>query len=432
MTLKNNELVTLSEWHNYFSTACVYLPLIQRNYKWPDVSPEDKPEIHSAQQFIESLWDAFIAFMKSRQIDNYYTIGMLTLYLEKEGALEVKSLKTNVQLVDGQQRIITLKLIFKILSPNANYLPISFERDIKLPFKHSRQYYLENLLDDPNTDIIQNTDMVRFSKNYSAIKKYLYEQPEFDVNKEIFLEYLLTHVKILFHCTEVEPFDEFLNINKNKTRFTISDHIKAQLMFDSESDRESILELFTSLSKSLFIDDLYEGISLGYISDYQINRNSQLVYPDENRLKVLFVDRYKGNSRKDYQKDQELQHLEHYNTFLLQLTEDAQSHQKNQLKGYMCFYYLNNKNMRYFKLLDCHQEYSFEEILLQQIETMSNVKRQCFIESQLSGQIAFAELIKNIKNKQSSFWVAMDDTLWENFKVDYKTYIDNKYSEVVL
>lgn len=429
MKIKNNELVTLFELHNYFSASCVYLPLIQRNYKWPDVSPNDKPEVHSAQQFIESLWDAF---KTNRTIDSHYTIGMLTLYPEKEDESDVKSLKTNVQIVDGQQRIITLKLIFKVLAPNKNYFPISFERDTKLPFEYSRQYYLENLLDNPNADIKKNTDMVRFSKNYGAIKNYLQDQPDFNNNKEIFLEYLLTHVKILFHCTEVEPFDEFLNINKNKTRFTISDHIKAQLMFDSESDRESILELFASLSKSLFIDDLYEGISLGYISDYQINRNSQLVYPDENRLKVLFVDRYKGNSRKDYQKEHELQHLEHYNTFLLQLTEDAQSHQKNQLKGYMCFYYLNNKNMRYFKLLDCHQEYSFEEILLQQIETMSNVKRQCFIESQLSGQIAFAELIKNIKNKQSSFWVAMDDTLWENFKVDYKTYIDNKYSEVVL
>lgn len=425
MNIKNNETINLSDLNRYFLDYDVYLPLIQRNYKWPSVTPDNAAEIHSAQRFAKDLWQAFL---RTNDINTSYTIGMITLYIE-----DLTNEIVRFQIVDGQQRMITLKLLLKALAPEDEYFPLTFERDEELPLEQSRNYFLSHHLEAQHPLPFENTDMQRFGENYRAIVCYLMQQPEFTQKKQAFQQFILHRVLILFHCTDIEPFDEFLNINKNKTRFSISDHMKAQLMIDypKPEERIQILDVFSSLAKHLFNDELWEGVKLGYVAQDKGQQNIQLHYPDENRLKVLFVDRHQGNSKANYHKKKDLHYLFKYDTFLTQLSLDTVTYKKNQLNGYICFYYLNDAKIRYFKLLNSSENvFFFEEILMEQMQEMNSFKKNCFIESQLSGQTHFKDIVKSVKNlENSTTWIAMEDYLWGDFTNYYQTYIQEKYAK---
>lgn len=419
-------MINLGTLERYFETHQVYLPIIQRNYKWPATTPKKNPEIHSAENFAHDLWHAFL---QSKNLEDRYTVGMITLYSE-----ETEQAPNRIQIVDGQQRIITLKLLLKFLDKNRTYFNLEFERDEGLSSKQTRKHFIENYLSVTQPLPFENTDMFRFIENYRAITEFFTQQEDFEGKKESFKQYLFQQVYILFHVTDVEPIDEFLNINKNKTRFSISDHIKAQLILDNPHEqRTQILNLFASLSKNLFNDTLWTGISLGYTpkNPLENSRDIQLCYPDENRLKILFVDRYKGNSKLGYQKDTEFQQLMLYDGFLKSLNKDVLSNNMNQLYGFECYYHVGEKKKRYFKLLNEANPQSkyFEEILLNEIHTNKAFVKSCFIQSQLTGQTQFDE-IKNLHIElDKPSWLSMTENLWDKFVKHYESYIDEKYTK---
>lgn len=141
-----------------------------------------------------------------------------------------------------------------------------------------------------------------------------------------FFNFIINNVYVLLHVTGNEPFDEFVNLNKNKTRFVISDRIKAHLIIDSEKhEKEAILHLFQDLSKLLFNKlDVWELVQQGYIegnipeSDQKRYKNKH--YPDENRLKLLCCERYgsdefDSNSILEYDYNVELTHLKQYKKY---------------------------------------------------------------------------------------------------------------------
>ncbi len=234
--MENNTMVSFAEMiENCFNQYDVYIPLIQRNYKW---------NTSTAAKLATDLWNAYKNKLPT------YTVGMITLFEEPQNS---ENAKTKIQLIDGQQRIITMFMLLQFLrskrtssetnTASALEFDFRFERDDGVSRNEdTRQAYLKNIASPVSSALSMSPDKKRFHDNFKAIKTALEQQEGFQdlVNSaeqiDPFISYIGEHLYFLLHITPNTPLSEFLNINKNKTRFAVSDKIKAHLIIDSKTN----------------------------------------------------------------------------------------------------------------------------------------------------------------------------------------------------
>lgn len=442
--MENNKMVSFRELiEECFNKYVVYIPLIQRNYKW------DK---ETARKLVKDLWDSY------KKGIPVYTAGMITLYKENENKM---------QLIDGQQRTITLFMLLKILEPKENYFQFKFERDDGIKEdNYKREYCLSNIgVFSQKEDIY--TDIRRFNDNYREMKKEM-ETEDRKEKYTCFREYILNNLYFLIHISEVEPFDEFINLNKNKTRFVISDRIKANLIIDSNTheERDNILSLFKKLSVLLFLnsdknDSVWNLISQGYIEGEIPEDNSKRIkyklYPDENRLKLLCCERYgsdntDGSSTIGYEKEKEYETLKLYEQILSTLENDKNEKNWCLYNGFNAIHHLSKDNdaeKRFFSLLNKYKDENFnyleefyKHLLLEKNENKNAFYISCFIESQLKNELCDMKkkIIdehkniqdelndkKNTKTNEINSWINNGMKELEEYLQIYDIYIQNKY-----
>jgi hypothetical protein len=441
--MENNKMVSFNNiMDNCFKSYDVYIPLIQRNYKWDTVT---------AAKLAVDLWSAF------KKEQTTYTVSMITFYKEPEDHNQLKNFKPKMQLIDGQQRIITLFMLLKYIMPEEEYFSFGFERDEGIKeTKLNRKSYLTNIaFSNFWEEKDMYTDLIRFKNNYEAIKTALEtaEPNAYETgyaNK--FADYIRKNVYFLMHISETEPFDEFINLNKNKTRFVISDRIKANLIIDSKekSDKEKVLNLFKNLSEILFSKkDVWELLQQGYcetkIPERDEKREKNKHYPDENRLKLLCCERYGSDefdvsSTLGYEPEKELAFLTQYSDILSSLCDDISNQNWNSYNAFNCLHKLKNE-LRFFGMLKEKTENTLGKLEGYLLNECINMKepfaKACFIESQLGDEKLSFEYIDNQKNiceefnngETQKFWLnnGMDD--FEIFMQIYYDYIDEKYNK---
>lgn len=496
--MKNTgNIKSIKEIMEIIKEGYVSIPLIQRNYKWT---------MECASELAEDLWNAYISDKKS------YMLNMITIY--NDGSI--------LQILDGQQRLITLKLFLAFLDRETNNINFLFERDEKIDERKGRRYFIDYILkenyifqDDKkmyvdvnrlynnfismiipisfrsiymfyekcldkakNVDIevesifkkdlnkeisnildkiinIDNLERVkeifnleikeieriftlckdfnRFSSsidNYNYISndeirvsKYSYEyqkilnQKIFKVINEIGLdniildsrrkelaEYIKEKVEMLYHETISKPIEEFLNINENKTLFVISDYIRANMISDNpingdideitknrnQYNRNKVLNLFTSLSNYLYNDkyiDIWNLIKTRY-DDFE-------KYPDINRLKVLFCDKYLGTSVKGYSFEEEIKRLEYFNMILKKLSYEVCA--ENIMPNKQIIW--NTYNAVYM-LLECKKDSRFFTLFTQKnIDDCTELENVVVKE-----KFCFFEKAYEILSSSSDFW----------------------------
>lgn len=418
--MNNNSMVSLLELKEQcFDINKVYIPLLQRNYKWEKSNKDNKP---SAEKFARDLYNRY-----KYHREEIYTIGMITLYEEN---------KKKFQLIDGQQRIITLTLLLKLLDSETEYFMFDFERDEKLEENYiKRSRYLKDINNIKIDEKYMYTDLIRFKENYEMMELVLREEGYDKFEKKDFLKFIFNNVKVLFHLTSSEPVDEFLNINKRKTPFVISDFIKANMIIDAEQthkktenniSRISILEIFRKLSLYLFYFEFnytWELINQGYI----LNK-------EENRLKILFCDRYDYNNTINYKYKDEYELLKYYEKILSCINNDIRENNWNTINGFNCLRNIIDNKLRFFsmfgenynkKVIKLH----LEEIFLNLIDNKNRNKISYFIESQLYSQKINTEDYKKLPDKDSENWVYISSKEEINeFKKYYQQYIEEKYN----
>lgn len=471
--MKNNTMISFQEIiESYFKEYDIYIPLIQRNYKWP---------IPTARQLAIDLWNAY---QNKRSV---YTIGMITLFEEPQASTNSKP---NMQLIDGQQRIITLFMLLQFLKSKCTsdidflkFFNFRFERDGTLDAKDTRQAYLKNIASPKSSDCKMTPDKNRFQENFNAIEKALEQQEGFEdlVNSpqqtKEFIDYIGKNLYFLLHITPNTPLSEFLNINKNKTRFVVSDRIKAHLIIDSktkgeEGAREEILALFKNFSKILFNNaTIWNLICRGYIKedipDSNEPRSKNHLYPDENRLKLLCCDRY-GTDEHDvqsisgYEYEEELGKLHKLHKILQELQKDIGEGNLHSHNGFACLNQLD-PSIRFFyhtpkdsssqdqaasctalpKDFLCNAAH-LEEYLLHCWQSIEPFAKNCFIDTQLSNNkeinIDFSKQFKEIKkikdafksNTQSEHWIYTGQEDFQTFEMIYQNYIQEKYKGNVI
>lgn len=117
--VEKKSCISLKELQLYFENEKIkaVIPLLQRNYKW---------SAECAAELAEDLWDFYC---KNKDCDNIpYLLKLLTIHLG-----QVENEIKQVQVIDGQQRIITLAILFsffrKFSKNKKKVLDFSFERD---------------------------------------------------------------------------------------------------------------------------------------------------------------------------------------------------------------------------------------------------------------------------------------------------------------
>lgn len=425
MNMENNKMISFDDIIKAcFKKREVYIPLIQRNYKW---------DCDTAAKLATDLGKAFLKKQET------YTVGMITFYNESN---------EKMQLIDGQQRIITLYMLLKFLNPNEEYFSFGFERDNGITeSEHTRRNYLKNITSPEYLTDNLYTDLIRFRNNYNKIQEQLTISED---KYEAFSAYIKGHVYFLLHISEAEPFDEFINLNKNKTRFVISDRIKANLVIDSQEKlkKDEVLKLFKDLSEMLFLKkDIWNLVQQGYLaSDLPEDNKRQRcrLYSDENRLKLLCCERYGSDdcdvsSTLGYEYNKELACLKKYRNILAILLTDINKGSWSSYNAFNCLYKLNTlqgdeNNLRFFKMLESENCDYLEEYLLEECKRKNDPFFQaCFIESQLcegKSKLEYIDISKGFKEdfiKDEQGWLSNGASEFPCFERIYSTYIMGKY-----
>lgn len=497
--MKNmGNMKSIAEIHSIIEREPTCIPLLQRNYKWSR---------ECASELAEDLWDAF------REGKTSYQLNMITIYKDRE--------REQLQILDGQQRLITLRLLLSILEPGRRNLDFSFERDAKIDDKRGRGYFIHNLqgnlfeasnqnpadtlsvdvkrlwenysamliplsfrtvhafyekcletADEKNTNelkanfrqnlnervvferteqyfgsgLIQNeknsltftpdeTERILnlcgdfqklFSNNsedneisddeirvsnlsdrfqeiwYSKVQNFFSAIKDFKIaekykDSERLADFIKNKVEMLYHETTSEPIDEFLNINENKTRFVVSDYIRANMISDNPVDgegltkadreknqrnREEVLKLFAEISGFLYREKyavLWELIRNRY-DDFE-------THPDINRMKVVFCDKYFGTSTKGYKFEEELSRLRYFSYILDSLAREIGLETEEDAKAETGVSVFWNTYNAVYMLLECKERYRFFSLFTKEdivgrkdLREVTDRERFCFFE----------------------------------------------------
>lgn len=283
------------------------IPMYQRNYKW---------NAEAAENLVTGIVDAYENEIKK-------SIGLITLY-KKEDVLNT------YDVIDGQQRFTTLAILLSILDSSTNIV-LSFERDEKENNKR-----LEAIKSDENCK--DCTDVNRIKRNRKAMNDVLKKR----VSKEKWeklADYILNKVIMLCSIVNSLPVEEFMNLNAYKTAFSISDHIRANLIAlnsfhkDELEEKDNTCILARCLSKYSYktaVSILYNNIQEKlyeiekkdgkYRSIYALLKEPEIIIEPkyESRINIVFGGMLKEDS-KSYESGEITENLDYWIKMLQKL-----------------------------------------------------------------------------------------------------------------
>lgn len=272
------------------------VPLYQRNYKWNE---------EVAVKLVQDL-------LKAYQEGTKKSIGLITLYKGKDEEI--------YDVIDGQQRLITLTILFSLLyASGQNPIKLCFQRDGAE--RDGLAMHRGNALYAAGAPQNGTTDTDRIVRNHhamaDALQEYKRENAGFDCNA--FATFALEKCIMLCSVMKNPPVDEFMNLNAYKTAFSVCDYVRSHLImlntFYKKELEENISDILGGLSKYTYktavaelynqiLDILYIEENESYFSSpYKVlvntKRCSSVLDADayhESRINVLFglQDRSRG------------------------------------------------------------------------------------------------------------------------------------------
>lgn len=203
------------------------IPYLQRAYKWKE---------KQAKQMLED----FSEFLKQEK--TYYCMQPLAVVRKGDNKYE---------LLDGQQRLTTLLILWRILfeddKENTSYpYKFEYERDDSESDTLINRYSFITESDEIKKGEHRNIDKYYMSKVYGAIKQYFdnpFDNPEEKEKKKNAFKKLLKgdgkHILFLWYeVNEEEKHTTFAHLNSGKIELTCSELIKAVLL--SDGNKESL------------------------------------------------------------------------------------------------------------------------------------------------------------------------------------------------
>ena len=415
------------------------IPYIQRNYRWK--ANETRYDWDKSNQYM------FQACEKGKRntahnlmyeiCENYVNkkdmiLGIVVLYEEKD-----KINNNKRQIIDGQQRLITLSLIMRFLCNQINndngvdknwlkeecikknWYMLYFERDGEE--NKDRYNYMYG-----TTENRKSVDVKRMIENYEEIGRvYEYWHNKYQVDAEKIIEFINKNVLIIIRETDSKPIDEFLNMNSFKTPFSICDYVKVFLLNYAikKGKKEEVLNLYREIAYYLY-NSKYKEIqkvltqgSKRVCVDKENTNNRKRGCDDEenanNRIDLLYEDNYKEAVDKEGV-DSAL-----VNDIYLKANID----EKEKIKTEEAAYNWEIKRLEYFRVVlkGLCEEYDNKNYnTLNMFNVLYRKTRKSF----------FSLFTNEVINDNKSFNCVINDTCKENI-ANYNCVIQSvKYSEL--
>lgn len=219
------ELKSIAELEN----LAFYIPDYQRGYRW-------------TRRQVEDLLNDIFEFSQKENAGIYCLQPLVVIKKSSEEQLldrvhaakdldEVKRiLNGQWEVVDGQQRLTTIRLILEVLNCPCY--------DIAYQTRENSAEFLNTITTKGEKDAKTNIDFYRIYEAYKKIDEWLKEID--GKQKERFQNVLLNQVKFIWYETQENPKEVFTRLNIGKILLTNAELIKALLLnksnFDSRDD----------------------------------------------------------------------------------------------------------------------------------------------------------------------------------------------------
>lgn len=236
----------------------------QRGYRWEEKQVED-------------LLNDLNEFRKSDE----ETYCLQPIIVKKIGLDEY-------ELIDGQQRLTTIKILLKYL--NKNLYSIDYKTRKGSEESKGSKYYLENIEKDLEEQENKNIDFYFMKKAYTVIKEWFNETKKNDKDEALEDEFriLLTggEQRVKFIWYEIDNPDYtaeeiFTRINVGKIYLTDAELIKAKLLYNAnpskdEEKYEKQIEIgseWDNIEKTLNDNEFW-----GFIADEKVKKSNRIEY----------------------------------------------------------------------------------------------------------------------------------------------------------
>lgn len=216
------ELKSVAELQN----LAFYIPDYQRGYRW-------------TRRQVEDLLNDIFEFSQKENAGIYCLQPLVVIKKSSEEQLldrvhaakdldEVKRiLNGQWEVVDGQQRLTTIRLILEVLNCPCY--------DITYQTRENSAEFLNTITTKGEKDAKTNIDFYRIYEAYKKIDEWLKEID--GKQKERFQNVLLNQVKFIWYETQENPKEVFTRLNIGKISLTNAELIKALLLNKSNFDR---------------------------------------------------------------------------------------------------------------------------------------------------------------------------------------------------
>lgn len=216
------ELKSVAESQN----LAFYIPDYQRGYRW-------------TRRQVEDLLNDIFEFSQKENAGIYCLQPLVVIKRSSEEQLldrvhaakdldEVKRiLNGQWEVVDGQQRLTTIRLILEVLNGPCY--------DITYQTRENSAEFLNTITTKGEKDAKTNIDFYHIYEAYKKIDEWLKEID--GKQKERFQNVLLHRVKFIWYETKEDPKEVFTRLNIGKISLTNAELIKALLLNKSNFDR---------------------------------------------------------------------------------------------------------------------------------------------------------------------------------------------------
>ncbi len=216
------ELKSVAELQN----LAFYIPDYQRGYRW-------------TRRQVEDLLNDIFEFSQKENAGIYCLQPLVVVKKSSNEQLldrvhaakdldEVKRiLNGQWEVVDGQQRLTTIRLILEVLNCPCY--------DITYQTRENSAEFLNTITTKGEKDAKTNIDFYRIYEAYKKIDEWLKEID--GKQKERFQNVLLNQVKFIWYETQENPKEVFTRLNIGKISLTNAELIKALLLNKSNFDR---------------------------------------------------------------------------------------------------------------------------------------------------------------------------------------------------
>lgn len=229
------------------------IPSQQRGYKWTSKNVEE---------LLKDLWE-----FSKQKTKNIYCLQPIAV---------VKNGECEYEVLDGQQRLTTLFLLYKYLTQKNAYT-LNFERDSNECDK-SRWKFLNDIDKEEKLDNSHQIDRFYITEAYKKIKEFFEKnQPSVSADsenkdiKQVFRSLLdasrsQKSVQVIWYETPKEKAHEtFRNLNSGKISLTNTDLIKALLLNRVNGlpadQHETVARQFEEMEQTLRLDHFWHMLS---------------------------------------------------------------------------------------------------------------------------------------------------------------------------